>query len=82
MKWNHRIVHMNEGRDEEPWFQIQEVYYNDDGSIAGYANPCIGDEYPSRMVEVLQCMLDDIKTNPDVVLPSKVVGSKTEEAAF
>jgi len=59
------------------------VYYNDDGSIAGHARPCLGSEYSAQVIEVLQCMIDDIKRSPDVVRPSQMVGTiHNDEPAF
>lgn len=78
MYWNHRLVHMNEGAGE-PWVEVQEVYYNEDGSISGYSKPCLGSEYPGRVVELLQRMIDDIKRNPDIVKPSMIVGPDVED---
>ena len=76
MYWNHRIVQMSEGSNDDPWCELREVYYNDDNSIAGHASPCLGSEYPEQIIEVLQRMIDDIKANSDVVLPSQAVGTR------
>jgi hypothetical protein len=82
MKWNHRIVHMNEGYPEEPWCEVQEVYYRDDGTIAGYSKPCLGSEYPGQIIALLERMLDDIKRNPDVVGPFRADDQSDEPNPF
>jgi hypothetical protein len=44
MFWNHRIVDLSKDNQGEPWFEVQEVYYNSDGQPCGYCNPCLGGE--------------------------------------
>ena len=44
--WNYRIVNLT--RDGDPWFEVREVFYNDDGTCAGHANATLGDEYKDR----------------------------------
>lgn len=34
MSWNHRIIKTKDGEDD--WYQIHEVYYDDNGEINGY----------------------------------------------
>jgi len=74
MKWNHRLVQMHQDPDRDPWFQVMEAYYNEDGSIGGFGHICLGSEYPHQIPEVLQRILDDITRNPDVVLLDSAVG--------
>lgn len=78
MGWNHRIVHTNPG-DENPWFEVKEVYYNSDGSIAGFTDPCLGSEYPEQIIAVLQRMIDDLKRNHEPITAKDVVGFKEED---
>jgi hypothetical protein len=78
--WNHRIVDLSDGG--EPWFCVQEVFYNDDGSIAGFADASFGDEYKDRIIENLERILNDIKRNPDVVSRGDVKGFKHEHLPF
>jgi hypothetical protein len=79
MKWNHRLVHMNRNQAVEPWVQVMETFYNDDGSIAGFADPCLGSEYPDQIASILRRMLDDITKHPDVLDVEDAVGFKHEE---
>ena len=44
MHWNYRMVNIKNGNGGDPWIQICEVYYNDDGSLMGYSESCIGSE--------------------------------------
>lgn len=78
MKWNHRLVHMNGNQMVEPWVQIMETYYNDDGSVAGFTEVCLGSEYPGQIPEILKRMLDDITRNPDVLSYDSATGFKQE----
>lgn len=77
MKWNYRIVQIEQGGGgSDPFFKIMECFYNEDGSVAGLADACLGDEYPGRLESVLTMMLDDIKRNPSVLQPEDAVGFK------
>jgi|DEB19_MinimDraft_3_1074340.scaffolds.fasta_scaffold07002_3 hypothetical protein len=82
--WNYRIVDLSEYgyKTMEPWFEVQEVFYNDDGSIAGYSDVSVGDEHKDRIVEILQRMIDDIKRNPNVVSRGDVKGFNHEHVPF
>ena len=42
MFWNHRVVDMKKDNEGEPWFCIQEVYYNEKNEPCGYCDPCFG----------------------------------------
>ena len=47
MHWNHRIVdktNVEKDGELEPWLEIVEVYYRDDGKLMGYADICKGSE--------------------------------------
>jgi hypothetical protein len=74
MHWNHRLVQMHQDPNLDPWVQVMEAYYNDDGSIGGFCEVCLGSEYPNQIPEVLKRILDDITRNPDVVLLDSAVG--------
>lgn len=80
MKWNHRLVQISADHDTGPWVEIKECYYNEDGTIAGFADACFGTEYPAQMPELLQRMLTDITKNPDVVKLSDAVGFTPEHS--
>ena len=61
MNWNHRIVDMSHENGGDPWFEIKEVYYEDDGEISGYTNVCSGDETLEGLIFCLERMLADVK---------------------
>jgi hypothetical protein len=47
MHWNHRILvksTLNEKNELDPWLEIVEVYYRDDGELLGFADICKGSE--------------------------------------
>jgi hypothetical protein len=44
MHWNYRLVNVPSEAKGEDWFELKEVFYNDDGSLSGYAPACIGGE--------------------------------------
>lgn len=76
MRWNHRLVHMTQNQNVEPWVKVMETHYNHDGTIAGFSEPCLGSEYPDQIADVLRQMLNDIVRNPDVVGVDDAVGFK------
>lgn len=43
--WNHRVIDLSHLNGGEPWLEICEVHYTDDGSLMGYSNDCfVGSE--------------------------------------
>lgn len=78
MKWNHRLVQMHRNPDIDPWVQLMETYYNDDGSIAGFTEVCLGSEYPDQIITILQRMIDDVKRNSDVLQLDDAEGFKAD----
>lgn len=46
MSWNHRVIEFVDPDDGRPWFQIHEVYYDDQGRPEAYTEnpvPVYGD---------------------------------------
>lgn len=41
MNWNHRLVDMTSENNDEPFFEVCEVFYTDDGMPAGYAKASV-----------------------------------------
>ena len=62
MTWNYRVVKFNggEGEFDEPYFEIKEVYYNRDGSLAGYCDAPVSGNTFEEVVEVLSQMKSDM----------------------
>ncbi len=42
MHWNYRLVNTPSENGGDDWFELKEVYYNDDGTLMGFADACIG----------------------------------------
>lgn len=42
MHWNYRIVEMSNENVGGPWYEIREVYYEEDGALMGHSGACIG----------------------------------------
>lgn len=78
--WNHRIVYM--GHSGDPWFAVMEAHYNSDGTVAGFADACLGDEHPEQIVAILQRMIDDIKSRPDILSIKDGVGFNDKDIPF
>jgi hypothetical protein len=52
------MSHENGG---EPWFEIKEVYYDDDHKVTGYCDRMDASETPEDVIANLKRMLDDIE---------------------
>ena len=76
--WNHRIL----GFSGEPWFAIMETHYNDDGSVAGFTEPCLGSENPDALITLLERIIADLKANPKLLRESDRVGFSDGEIPF
>ena len=61
MNWNHRIVDMSHEKSGDPWFEIREVYYEEDGEVSGHTRICTGDETVEALIFCLERMLADVK---------------------
>lgn len=44
MHWNYRLIDLSHENNNEPWVEIHEVFYEDDGSLAGYTSASLGCE--------------------------------------
>jgi len=57
MHWNHRIV--RKWIDNEPWYSIREVFYNDDNTVYAYTQDAIAPEGESTEIlrQTLEWML-------------------------
>jgi hypothetical protein len=50
--WDFRFVNMPSGNGGEDWFELREVYYNEDNSLFGHASPCLGSETPEGVAQL------------------------------
>jgi hypothetical protein len=62
--WNHRVVDLTSKNDGDPFFLIQEVYYNEQGKPCGYCDPCLGgdnlDEIRTQIQRFTECLSQPI----------------------
>ena len=58
MHWNFRLIDLSHENAGEPWVRIQEVYYNDDESLEGYADATVGSEDAEGLRLTLTRMLE------------------------
>lgn len=72
MHWNYRIVDMSAENGGEPWFELREVFYEEDGSLQGHTSATVSAESPESLVRVLQRMIDDVKLAPTAVVFQEV----------
>jgi len=61
MYWNHRIVDMSHENGGDPWFEIKEVYYDDDHNVTGYCDRMDSSETPEDVISNLKRMLQGIE---------------------
>jgi hypothetical protein len=54
MEWDFRFVNMPSGNGGDDWFELREVYYNEDGALVGHSNPCVGSETVEGVVQLAQ----------------------------
>jgi hypothetical protein len=54
--WNYRLIDLSHENNNEPWVEIHEVFYEDDGSLAGYASASLGCEDVTEMRTMLEWM--------------------------
>jgi hypothetical protein len=71
MYWNHRVVDLTEDNDGEPYFEIQEVYYNEAGEPCGYCDPCVGgsdlEEIQTQLTRFIDCLEHPVLKKSDFV---------------
>ncbi len=56
MHWNYRLIDLSHENGNEPWVQIHEVFYEDDGSLMGYTPATIGSEDAQELATTLEWM--------------------------
>jgi hypothetical protein len=44
MTWDFRFVNLPSQNGGEDWFELREVYYNEDNSLMAHADPCLGSD--------------------------------------
>lgn len=68
MTWNYRIMERKCPETDEIYYALNEVYYNDDGSIMAYSerDDIVGGS-PEEVIEVLEMMLSDAKKDAPIL---------------
>ena len=61
MFWNHRVVDLTKDTEGEPWFCIQEVYYNEKNEPCGYCDPCFGGEDLGELMQQVKRWAECLK---------------------
>lgn len=56
--WNYRVVRFKDDIEGE-YLEIKEVFYNRDGSLAGYSDATVGAESIESIMNVLDMMRED-----------------------
>jgi len=56
MHWNYRMIDLSHENGDEPWIEICEVFYNDDGSLMGYTPANLGSETVADLKKVAKRM--------------------------
>ena len=51
--WNFRLIDLSGENGGDPWLELVEVHYNDEGVPVGYSSPCIGSETADSMRQVM-----------------------------
>ena len=52
--WNFRLVDMTEENGNEPYIELREVHYNDEGIPMGHTSACMGADTLDGIKEVMQ----------------------------
>ena len=61
---------------EGPWYEVREVYFEEDGTMLGHTRPCLGDEDPDQIINILQRMISDIRRNGAIIKPPELVATQ------
>lgn len=75
--WNYRLINRTHRNGGEPWVEIVEVYYDENGKLEGFSNPFINGETKEEVLFNLKRIIADIEDNP--VLELAEFGRKPED---
>lgn len=62
--WNYRLLDRSHLNDGEPWVEIVEVFYRDDGKPSGFNEPFFNGETPYEVATILLRIMNDIEGKP------------------
>jgi hypothetical protein len=57
MIWNYRLIDLSHENGGEPWVELHEVFYEDDGTLMGYTSISPGGEDIADLKQSLEWML-------------------------
>lgn len=79
MFWNHRVVlvHEPDGEDDEPFFEVCEVYYNEKNEPCGYSEATASSDTLEGLNEYLERMAGALQA--PVLRQSDFIGKFTDE---
>jgi hypothetical protein len=66
--WNYRLLDRSHRNGGDPWVEIIEVFYRDDGSLIGFTEPFINAETREDVVLILKRISEDINGKPVLTL--------------
>ena len=58
MSWNYRVVEFDD-IDEGKYYEIREVYYEDNGELMGHCEATVGGSSIEEIIRVLDAMKSD-----------------------
>ena len=61
MHWNYRLIDMSHNNAGEPWLELHEVFYEDDGSLMGYSPVSTSSESVESLKQTLEWMMQATK---------------------
>lgn len=68
MTWNYRLVDRTHRNAGEPWVEIVEVYYDEQGKLEGFSSPFINGETKEEVLLNLKRIIADIEDKPVLTL--------------
>lgn len=76
MYWNHRLVDMTQ-ENGEPFFEVCEVFYSDDGMPAGWARASVCGETLAEVKEEITRFMEAL--NKPTLQPEDFIGKFRED---
>jgi hypothetical protein len=71
--WNFRLVDLSDENGDEPYIELREVFYDDEGVPIGHGSPAIGSESVESMREVMRW--HTLALDKPVMQKSEFIGS-------
>jgi hypothetical protein len=71
--WNFRLVDLSDENGDEPYIELREVFYDDEGVPIAHGKPAIGSESVESMREVMRWQA--LALDKPVMQKSEFIGS-------